>query len=247
MAETSSEVSRPPEGTWAQPAGRLHLEGVPASAINLNVDGKRIAGALQGFGPLWQKTYRIRLAGARVTPAEVIRVWRENFPRFWPKGNRFYAPLTCIEPGEIALLNLEMPGGLLLSTGVMVIYADDESFSFMTPEGHMFAGWITFSAFQVDGETTVQVHVLIRASDPLYELGFRLGGTRYEDHFWQQTLRSLGAFFGVDGPVLTEVTCLDPRVQWGFAGNLRHNAALRTALYTACAPVRWLRLRRQHG
>ena len=28
----------------------------------------------------------------------------------------------------------------------MVIYADDESFSFMTPQGHMFAGMITFSA-----------------------------------------------------------------------------------------------------
>ena len=32
-----------------------------------------------------------------------------------------------------------------LSTGVMVLYADDESFTLMTPQGHMFAGWITFS------------------------------------------------------------------------------------------------------
>ena len=37
-------------------------------------------------------------------------------------------------------------GGPLISTGVMVIFADDESFSFMTPQGHMFAGMITFSA-----------------------------------------------------------------------------------------------------
>jgi hypothetical protein len=40
-----------------------------------------------------------------------------------------------------------------LSTGVMVIYADDKSFTFMTPEGHMFAGWITFSAMEQDGAT----------------------------------------------------------------------------------------------
>ena len=33
-----------------------------------------------------------------------------------------------------------------LSTGVMVLYADEESFTLMTPQGHMFAGWITFSA-----------------------------------------------------------------------------------------------------
>ena len=35
--------------------------------------------------------------------------------------------------------------GLRLSTGVMVMYVDDESFAFALPEGHMFAGWITFS------------------------------------------------------------------------------------------------------
>ena len=35
-----------------------------------------------------------------------------------------------------------------LSTGVMVLYADEESFTLMTPEGHMFAGWITFSAIE---------------------------------------------------------------------------------------------------
>ena len=47
-----------------------------------------------------------------------------------------------------------MPGGLKLSTGVLVLYADDESFTLMTPQGHMFAGWITFSAFVSDGVTS---------------------------------------------------------------------------------------------
>ena len=45
------------------------------------------------------------------------------------------------------MLDLTMPGGLKLSTGVLVLYADEESFTLMTPQGHMFAGWITFSAF----------------------------------------------------------------------------------------------------
>ena len=62
-----------------------------------------------------------------------------------------------------------------LSTGVMVLYADDESFTLMTPEGHMFAGWITFSAAG-DGEATVaQAQLLIRANDPLYEVGAHAG------------------------------------------------------------------------
>ena len=43
---------------------------------------------------------------------------------------------------------MSLPGGMKVKTGVMVLYADEESFTLMTPEGHMFAGWITFSAYQ---------------------------------------------------------------------------------------------------
>ena len=63
-----------------------------------------------------------------------------------------------------------------LSTGVLVLYADDESFTLMTPEGHMLAGWITFSAEARDGVTVVQIQALERTNDPLYELGYVLGG-----------------------------------------------------------------------
>ena len=71
-------------------------------------------------------------------------------------------------PGEVALLDIKpVPGSpVRLSTGVMVIYADDESFTFITPEGHMFSAWITFSAYR-DGDVTVaQVQALERTSDP---------------------------------------------------------------------------------
>ena len=43
----------------------------------------------------------------------------------------------------MALLNLGLPGRMKLSTGVPVLYADDESFTLMTPAGRMLAGWIT--------------------------------------------------------------------------------------------------------
>ena len=101
----------------------------------------------------------------------MIAVWKQHFPEFWPKGNSFFAPLAGIAPGEVAALDLAMPGGLKLSTGVLVLYADDESFTLMTPQGHMFAGWITFSSFAEDGVTYAQAQVLMRASDPMYELG----------------------------------------------------------------------------
>ena len=120
-----------------------------------SVTGKRVAGPLQGFGQLWQKTFRVPLEGSAMTPQEVIAVWKERFATFWPKAGRFYAPLAGIVPGEVALLDIApVPGApVKLSTGVMVIYADDESFTFITPEGHTLSAWITFSAYR-DGDVT---------------------------------------------------------------------------------------------
>lgn len=218
---------------WAKPVETMDVQNVPSSAINLNVQGKKPMSPLQGFGQLWQKTYRIRLEDISVTPQEVIKEWKAHFPEFWPKGNDFYGPLKGVEPGEVAVLNLSAPGGMRLSTGVRVIYADDESFSFMTPQGHMFAGMITFSAFDDNGVTVVQNQALIRGSDPIYEMSFRLGfGHKAEDKFWFDTLRNLAAHFGSKGqePTLTSV-CVDKKVQWSEAGNVWHNAAIRTAVY----------------
>jgi len=193
---------------------------------------------------MWQKTYTVRLNGVEVEPQVVIKTWKERFSSFWPRGNRFYAPLTGLAPGEVAVLSLTV-GGMPLSTGVLVLYADDESFTLMTPQGHVFAGWITFSAFSdADATTVAQAQVLMRANDPLYELGMRLGGNRKEDRFWDQTLTALARSFGVRQPVTCTVNCLDPRLQWREAGNIWQNAAVRTTLYTLAAPTRWLRLRR---
>jgi len=76
-----SESSTPPEGLkggeasrdegfWAKGRNVLRVSDVPAGAVNLNVDGRRVVGALQGFGQLWQKTYRVRLAEIETTPEE---------------------------------------------------------------------------------------------------------------------------------------------------------------------------------
>lgn len=251
MSTPSPEVDHKKslETAWAKPVDKLSVSGLPAGAINLNVEGRHVAGALQGFGQMWQKTYWVRLSGAPVTPGQVVQVWKQNFPKFWPKGNRFYGPVSGLEPGQVAVLNLAGPGGItalggqpLISTGVMVIYSDDESFTFMTPEGHMFAGWITFSAIEEEGSTVAQAQVLIRASDPLYEMALRLGfGHKSEDDFWQHTLKGVAAHFGVDGQVQQRTTLVDPKVQWPQARNIWHNAAVRTTFYTLAAPLRWAR------
>ena len=226
------------EGNWAGPISGLHTPVLPTEAINLNVEGRKLGGPLQGFGQLWQKTYSVRLSGTTVSPQEVIKEWKDNFPSFWPDGSRFFGPLTGINPGDVAVLNLTAPGGMTLSTGIMVLYADDESFTFMTPEGHMFSGWITFRARKEDGATVAQAQVLIRANDPLWELTMRLFGFKKEDQFWFKTLESLAAHFGVQGHPQLSSTCVDPKLQWSRAKNIWHNAAIRSAMH---APVRMAR------
>jgi hypothetical protein len=224
-------------GNWAQPVDRLAVGNVPAGALD-TVGGKQVVSPIQGFGKMWQKTYRVSLAGADVSPEQLVETWKAEFPSFWPKGSQFHAPLTGIAPGEVALLQASVGGGLKLSTGVFVLYADQESFTFMTPQGHMFAGWITFSAAVEDGATVAQCQVLMRAQDPLTEMGLVLGGHRKEDRFWQDTLRSLARRFGVEAEPETNVVCVDKRRQWGRAGNVRHSSAFRSGLHTATSMLR---------
>ena len=240
LAETAKVLAR--KESWATPVSRLQVSEVPRGAINLNVEGRQLTGPMHGFGQLWQKTYTVRLSGAEVISQEVIGTWKRKFPEYWPEGNRFYGSLTEIAAGDVAVLNLAAPGGMQLSTGIMVIYADDESFSFMTPQGHIFAGMLTFSAYEDEGVTVVQIQVLVRASDPLFELGCRFGVVhKNEDRFWHGTLQNLAKDFGVSGQVQQRNTLVDPRVQWQEARNIWHNAAIRTGIYTILAPVRWLR------
>jgi hypothetical protein len=144
----------------------------------------------------------------------------------------------------VALLDLAIGGGVKLSTGVFVLYADEESFTLMTPQGHMFAGWITFSAEGTPAGTVIQAQVLMRANDPLYEVAMTLGGHRKEDVFWVQTLTALGHRLGAaDTTVTTRNVCVDSSRQWRNAGNVWHNSMVRSVLQTLAAPVTALRRR----
>ena len=221
-------------GAWAAPVESLTVEARPG-VRGTNVAGRRLNGTVQGFGKLWQKTYSV--TGLAPGPEEAVAQWKEHFAEFWPPGNRFAGSLTGIKPGEIALLDLAI-GGTTLSTGVLVVYADERSFTFMTPQGHMFGGWITFSAEPVPAGTTVSAQVLMRASDPLYELGLAMGGHRKEDVFWRHTLTALARHLGAEQPVVDEHSvCVDPHRQWSRWTNIRHNSALRSAAQTLTGPL----------
>ena len=228
------------DANWAKPVKRLEAADI-TGAWNENVRGRRIAAANGGFGRLFQKTFAVSIVGAAVTPQEVIKTWKTHFAEFWPKGQKMFLPATGIAPGEVGLINASVPGTPTMATGVLVIYADDESFSFLSPEGHPFAGPLTFSAFVEDGVTVAQVHELTRASDPFWELAMMVPvlGERMQNDIWRSTLRNLATNFGVADPaVRSKIVCVDGHRQWRNAKNIWHNAGIRSGI---SAPARWLR------
>jgi hypothetical protein len=230
---------------WARWVEKLDVTEVPEGAAGLNVQGRREVGALQGFGKLWQKTYRVCLTGVEATPEEVVKVWKEHFPEFQPPQSRFYPSLAGVAPGEVLFISASV-GGMPVYTGVRVIYADDESFTVMTPEGHPESGWNTFSAYEdQDGRTVAQIQSLARANDPIYELGFRILGSTTQERIWTHVLKSLAAHFGVNEPATLEKVCVDPQLQWSYVRNVWQNAGARSMLYAMAAPMRWVHASRR--
>jgi pyruvate/2-oxoglutarate dehydrogenase complex dihydrolipoamide dehydrogenase (E3) component len=214
---------------WARPVGRLQVGAAPGGAMNLNVQGRRLCGAVEGFGRLWQKTYSLRIRGLDMGPEALMEELRANFSRLQAPCNRFYVGEEGIRPGAAVLIDARTPGGPL-STGVMVMFADKLSFSLITPQGHPESGWMTFTAFRDREVPTVQIVGFGRASDPLYEVAYRAAGSRIQVRTWTHVLASLAEHLGVQADLEITAVCVDPAVQWAKAGNLWHNAQVRTLL-----------------
>lgn len=230
------------DAAWAKPVSKLRVTDAAAGAMNLNVEGRQLTSPLQGFGQLWQKTYQVRLNGTQIPPAEVVKYWKANLPRLMPESSRFYPSVAGVEPGEVVLINATLPGipgGMPVSTGVLILYSDDEMFSVMTPDGHPEAGFNTFSAFKDDGVTVAQIQSLARANDPIFEFGFRfLGGGTQQENIWRHVLSQLAANYNVEAEVSIKKVCVDDQLQWSQAKNVWHNSVIRTTLNM---PIRWLR------
>jgi hypothetical protein len=129
---------------------------MPPEAINKNMHGRGVVGPIDGFGQLWQKTYRLRVDKPGFSPEDVIGTLKQNFVSFQPTYNRFYPTAKGVQPSEVVAMDSSTPGGPV-STGVMVLYADDRSFTFITPQGHPESGWVSFSAFKMEDIIVAQI------------------------------------------------------------------------------------------
>jgi hypothetical protein len=158
-----------------------------------------LGGPASGFGRMWQKSYRMN-AGPGVRPGTVMAAWEECFPGLWPAWQR----------GTVS-----------------VLYADAESFTVTTGPRDRLVGWITLTTEQAAHGTVVSVRVLLRAHDPLCELGLVLGGSRRYDQCWTATMNALARRLGVAEPVVeTSSVCLDARRKWANTRNLARSPAL---------------------
>jgi hypothetical protein len=185
---------------------------------------------VDGFGQLWQKTYRLIIDKPGITSQEAIRTLKQNFPRFQPSFNHFYPTPKGIQPGEVVAIDSSTPGGPV-STGVMVLYADDTSFTFITPQGHPESGWVTFTASMEGTKTVVQIIGLARANDPIYEAAFRTIGSEMQARIWTHVLTSLATYLGVPAEVTMEALRVDSSLHWNEAANVWYNAQIRTLIY----------------
>jgi hypothetical protein len=232
----------PDEETPSESGETLHVDAPAPEAQNINVEGRKTQSQREGFGQLWRKTYRLPLTGADVTPEQVIATWKEHFSDVQPPENRVYPPLFGMRQGEVILIESQTPGAPPISTGVLVMEADDDSFKLATPQGHPEAGWVEFCAERRDdGVVVAQIQSVARASDPLYEAAFRIRGSKEQERIWHHVLKSLAGYFNVKpGEIEFRRELLDPDLQWRKAFNLRHNAMIGTILHNLTSPVRRL-------
>jgi len=236
-SEFPAEVKRGGAIHWAKPVDRLRVTKVTGSVSTLNVEGRRTVGPIRGFGQMWEKTYELRFSDAKKTPVEIAATTKENFVRLQPPQNKFYPTPAGIKAGETVLIRSAVMGIPIL-TGVLVSYADDVSFTFMTPQGHPESGWVTFRVFQESNETVCQIQGLARANDPIYEIAFRFHGSKFQEQTWMHVLGSLAKHLDVKSQPTMKKRLIAPRMQWSQVGNTRHNAQLWTLAYLLIWPIR---------
>ena len=67
---------------WAKLTPYLTVPPMPRQARNLNVDGLRTVSPMNGFGQLWQKTYRLYINSPNISPEHVVEALKQKLPKF---------------------------------------------------------------------------------------------------------------------------------------------------------------------
>ena len=227
LEKADFKVGKQSDAGWAPKVDRLRVTERPERAFAKNIDGRRVIGQLQGFGPMWEKTYFLTIKKPGIRREDVICAIQEHFVEFQLPENSFYPTRKGMAPGEIIFIDSRTPGGIV-STGVMVLYMDDSSFTFITPQGHPEAGWITLSVDERGDSVYVQIQGLVRSSDPFFEVAFIIAGSKFQETIWKHVLSSLARYLGVEDNVQMKKYTPSPDLQWSKFQNVWYNSQLRS-------------------
>jgi anti-anti-sigma regulatory factor len=226
---------------WAPYIERISITEKPKGAMLRNMDNRRLQPQISGFGKMWQKTFWLMIDKPELTPKDVITKLMQNFVVFQIPENFFYPTSKGLSPGALVFIDSKTPGGIV-STGIYVIYVDDTSFTYITPQGHPEAGWITFSAREQDGKIRLQIQGLVRASDPFYEIAYAIAGQAFQEKIWLNVLTQMAKHLAIDDNGQMVKYKPADYWQWGRVGNIWYNAQLRTLPYNI---TRWAPLSRK--
>lgn len=96
---------------------------------------------------------RLPLVGVDVTPQEVMAWWKAHLPELMPNDSRFYPSMTGVQQGEVVLINATLPAmfgapPMPVSTGVLILYADDRGFGDDPRRPPRVEGFNTFSTLE---------------------------------------------------------------------------------------------------
>ena len=115
------------ETSRRRPLGSLRRDAEGADGIvHRNVEGRSWHEPPPGL----RQDVAENLQGASEdSPSEVVATWRERFPEISGFEEGFRVPSGGLAPAPSRCWGL---------SGVMVLYSDETSFTYMTPEGHPF-------------------------------------------------------------------------------------------------------------
>ena len=165
----------------------LHASTSPRCPRARSTSTSRASGCaspIQGFGKMWQKTYQVRLPRRERLADRADRDLEAALPRVLARGQPLLRPADRhrARRGGAAQHDpagqdeaLDRRDGALRRRGV--VHADDAAGAHVRRLDHV-------QRTERDGETVAQAQVLMRASDPIFEMGLTLGGHKQEDRFW---------------------------------------------------------------
>jgi hypothetical protein len=226
---------------WAPLVERIKVTEKPEGAMLRNMDNRRLQPQINVFGKMWQKTFWLMIDKPELTPKDVITKLMQNFVVFQIPENFFYPTSKGLSPGALVFIDSKTPGGIV-STGIYVLYVDDTSFTYITPQGHPEAGWITFSAREQDEKIRLQIQGLVRAADPFYELAYAIAGQAFQEKIWLNVLTQMAKHLAIEDN--GQMVKYKPADNWQCcrAGNIWYNAQIRTLPLNI---TRWIPLSRK--